>query len=57
MPTQLRHTSDIDRVHEKIRAAGGTIAEKGEFVAGSPYVFFKDPDGYAVEVWYELLAG
>ena len=31
------------------------IENKGEFVPGSPYVFFNDPDGYKVEVWYELL--
>jgi len=39
----------------RIIAAGGQIVDKGEFVKGSPYVFFKDPDGYNVEVWYELL--
>lgn len=39
----------------KIITAGGTIIDKGEFIAGSPYVFFNDPDGYEVEVWYELL--
>ena len=21
---------------------------------GEPYVFFTDPDGYEVEIWYEL---
>ena len=25
-----------------------------EFVPGEPYVFFRDPDGYEVEIWYEL---
>jgi hypothetical protein len=25
-------------------------------VPGEPYVFFEDPDGYEVEVWYELPA-
>jgi hypothetical protein len=23
-------------------------------VPGEPYVFFTDPDGYEVEIWYEL---
>jgi hypothetical protein len=23
-------------------------------VPGEPYVFFNDPDGYEVEIWYEL---
>ena len=35
-------------------AAGGKIREKGEFVPGEPYVFFTDPDGYEVEIWFEL---
>jgi hypothetical protein len=29
--------------------------DKGEFVPGDPYIFFKDPDGYEVEIWYELI--
>ena len=52
---RLKDPADIDAMTEKIIAAGGTIMDKGEFVPGSPYVFFKDPDGYEVEVWYELL--
>ena len=31
-----------------------TICAHGEFVPGEPYVFFSDPDGYEVEIWYEL---
>lgn len=42
-------------MEEKIIKAGGTIKEKGEFVPGSPYIFFYDPDGYEVEIWYELI--
>ena len=37
-----------------MRKAGGTIKERGEFVPGEPYVFFVDPDGYDVEIWYEI---
>jgi catechol 2,3-dioxygenase-like lactoylglutathione lyase family enzyme len=51
---RLRHAQDIDRALAAIAAAGGTIKEHGEFVAGEPYVFFLDPDGYEVEIWYEL---
>ena len=40
---------------KRVIFAGGQIIDKGEFVEGSPYVFFKDPDGYEVEIWYELL--
>lgn len=51
---RLRRAADIDRAVEAIVAAGGKITERGEFVPGEPYVFFHDPDGYLVEVWYEL---
>ena len=49
-----------DYIHEMVRritSAGGKIREQGEFVPGSPYVFFFDPDGYEIEVWYEKLPG
>ena len=52
---RLKNPNDIDDIINKVKNAGGTIIDKGEFVPGSPYVFFKDPDGYEVEVWYELL--
>ena len=52
---RLRRPNDIQIVLKKIQEAGGTIKDHGEFVPGSPYVFFEDPDGYEVEVWYELL--
>ena len=32
----------------------GKVGDSGEFCPGEPYVFFTDPDGYEVEVWYEL---
>ena len=52
---RLRDPRGIDNILEKIVDAGGKIKDQGEFVPGSPYVFFEDPDGYEVEVWYELL--
>ena len=51
---RLQQPSDIARAVELVRAAGGEVVEHGEFVPGEPYVFFKDPDGYLVEVWYEI---
>jgi catechol 2,3-dioxygenase-like lactoylglutathione lyase family enzyme len=51
---RLRRAADIDRALAAIRAAGGRIRAHGEFVPGEPYVFFLDPDGYEVEIWYEL---
>ena len=52
---RLKNPADINDIVDKIVPAGGTIVDRGEFVPGSPYVFFKDPDGYELEVWYELL--
>ena len=51
---RLRRPSDITKALEAVRAAGGAIRDHGEFVPGEPYVFFTDPDGYEVEIWYEL---
>lgn len=51
---RLKRAADIKQALTAIRAAGGKIQEHGEFVPGEPYVFFRDPDGYEVEIWYEL---
>ena len=51
---RLTRAADIDHAREAIRDAGGEIGDTGEFVPGEPYVFFRDPDGYEVEIWYEL---
>ena len=51
---RLRQASDIERAREAVRSAGGTITDTGEFVPGEPYIFFRDPDGYNVEIWYEI---
>ena len=51
---RLRCPADISHALAAIRAAGGKVRDHGEFVPGEPYVFFSDPDGYEVEIWYEL---
>ena len=51
---RLTDPHDIDRAAAAIERAGGKIKHRGEFCPGEPYVFFTDPDGYEVEVWYEL---
>jgi catechol 2,3-dioxygenase-like lactoylglutathione lyase family enzyme len=51
---RLVDPADIDAAAEAVSRAGGVIREKGEFVPGEPYVFALDPDGYEVEIWYEL---
>jgi len=52
---RLREAGEMVGMRDKIVRAGGVIQDEGEFVPGSPYIFFKDPDGYVVEVWYEML--
>lgn len=53
---RLRRPDDMEEIYSKVVEAGGEILDKGEFVPGSPYIFFKDPDGYVIEVWYEYQA-
>ena len=51
---RLRRPTDIGVAIDAVKAAGGRIKKTGEFVPGEPYVFASDPDGYEVELWYEL---
>jgi catechol 2,3-dioxygenase-like lactoylglutathione lyase family enzyme len=51
---RLTDPLDIDAAVAAVRAAGGTIVEQGEFVPGEPYAFVRDPDGYLVEIWFEI---
>jgi catechol 2,3-dioxygenase-like lactoylglutathione lyase family enzyme len=50
---RLVDPADIDAAAAALEAAGGTILNRDEFGPGEPYVFFRDPDGYEVEVWFE----
>ena len=51
---RLRRARDIAKAVAAVRDAGGRVKSTGEFVPGEPYVFASDPDGYEVEIWYEL---
>jgi catechol 2,3-dioxygenase-like lactoylglutathione lyase family enzyme len=51
---RLTTPADIDAARVAVEEAGGRIKEQGEFVAGEPYLFAVDPDGYEFEIWYEL---
>jgi catechol 2,3-dioxygenase-like lactoylglutathione lyase family enzyme len=51
---RLVNPEDIDSALRAVKAAGGEVLSHGEFCPGEPYLFFHDPDGYEVEVWYEL---
>jgi catechol-2,3-dioxygenase len=53
---RLKNPNDLETIANRVVAAGGTIIDKGEFCPGEPYMFFKDLDGYEVEVWYELIS-
>ena len=52
---RLKRPEDIDAAVAALREAGASIDSIGEFVPGEPYVFARDPDGYALEVWFEPL--
>ncbi|MBN9385373.1 MAG: VOC family protein [Chitinophagaceae bacterium] len=54
---RLMKQEDPEQLAETILSAGGTIKEKGHFASGEPYIFFYDPDGYMVEVFYENIPG
>jgi catechol 2,3-dioxygenase-like lactoylglutathione lyase family enzyme len=51
---RLVDPADIDQAAVAVEAAGGRIVSRGEFVPGEPYLFCRDPDGYELEIWYEL---
>jgi catechol 2,3-dioxygenase-like lactoylglutathione lyase family enzyme len=51
---RLVSPDDIETARQAVERAGGTVREQGEFVPGEPYLFAVDPDGYELEIWYEL---
>ena len=51
---RLLEARDIEEAAIAVQAAGGQIVGRGEFVPGEPYLFCRDPDGYELEIWYEL---
>ena len=50
---RLMDPAEISMAIMEIEKAGGIIRQSGDFCEGEPYVFFYDPDGYEIEVWYE----
>jgi catechol 2,3-dioxygenase-like lactoylglutathione lyase family enzyme len=50
---RLQDPKDIGRAARAVKQAGGRVKEQGEFVAGEPYLFATDPDGYEIEIWFE----
>ena len=51
---RLVSPDDIVSARAAVERAGGEIREQGNFVPGEPYLFARDPDGYEIEIWYEL---
>ena len=51
---RLQRPEDVDLAANLVKKAGGKILDKGEFCPGEPYLYCSDPDGYVVEIWYEL---
>jgi catechol 2,3-dioxygenase-like lactoylglutathione lyase family enzyme len=51
---RLISPEDIDAARAAVERAGGIVRDHGEFVPGEPYLFARDPDGYELEIWYEL---
>ena len=51
---RLQDPKDIDAAAREVASAGGVVKEQGEFVPGEPYLFATDPDGYEIEIWYEI---
>jgi predicted enzyme related to lactoylglutathione lyase len=51
---RLQSPKDIDKAAKAVRKAGGKVKEQGEFVPGEPYLFATDPEGYEIEIWYEI---
>ena len=51
---RLLDPADIDAAARAVERAGGKLLSKGEFCPGEPYLFAADPDGYEIEIWYEL---
>ena len=50
---RLVDPDDIASAVDAVQRFGGKVREQGAFVPGEPYLFFFDPDGYEVEIWYE----
>ena len=51
---RLQNPKDIEAAATAVTEAGGVVKEQGEFVPGEPYLFATDPDGYEIEIWFEL---
>ena len=51
---RLQDPKDVALAARTVAKAGGTVKSTGEFCPGEPYVFASDPDGYEIEIWFEI---
>lgn len=51
---RLKRDTDIEAARQAVKNAGAIITDTGEFIPGEPYLFARDPDGYTIEIWYEI---
>jgi catechol 2,3-dioxygenase-like lactoylglutathione lyase family enzyme len=51
---RLVDAKEIDAAAKAVTEAGGEILDRGEFCPAEPYLFFRDLDGYEVEIAFEL---
>ena len=51
---RLTKATDVAAARAAVKKAGGKITDTGEFIPGEPYLFAEDPDGYTIEIWYEI---
>ena len=51
---RLLDPADIEVAAREVVKAGGKVLSQGEFCPGEPYLFARDPDGYEIEIWFEL---
>ena len=45
---------EFDAMVAQIERAGAKLLRRGHHSESEPFAFFTDPDGYEVEIWFEL---
>jgi len=50
----LQNPADIGEAAEQVVAGGGKMRAQGQFCPGEPFLYALVPDGYEVEIWFEL---
>ncbi len=48
---ELRSRAELDAAVDRIEAAGGRVADRGQHAPNEPYCYLSDPDGYTIELY------